>query len=151
MRCVKCQMLVQLLTSRRFFFPPPFFFAIFFFLSCCLKFCDMNPQWNGELYAAPNISPRLFGSVRRPILRYPPKKQRFSLTNVSWLLDTKKGAIIQETSLHIFCLQSIIENGRRAGKGHRISGDTAGSWFLKPAISLKKCWGGYRRMTQAQS
>ena len=20
--------------------------------------------------------------------------------------------------------------------------DTAGSWFLKPAISFKKCWGG---------
>ena len=31
----------------------------------------------------------------------PPKKQQFSLTNVSWLLDTKKGAI-QETSPYIF-------------------------------------------------
>ena len=34
------------------------------------------------------------------------------------------------------------------GKGQRISGVTAGSWFLKQAISFKKCWGGYRSKTQ---
>ena len=33
------------------------------------------------------------------------------------------------------------------GKGRRSSGDTAGSWFQKPAIYSKKCWGGYRRTT----
>ena len=32
-------------------------------------------------------------------------------------------------------------------EGHRILGDTAVSWFQKPAISLKICWGGNRRAT----
>ena len=31
----------------------------------------------------------------------------------------------------------------RGCQEHHIAGDTAGSWFSKPAISLKKCWGGY--------
>ena len=30
-------------------------------------------------------------------------------------------------------------------KGHRISGDSVGSWFQKPAISSRKILGGYRR------
>ena len=33
------------------------------------------------------------------------------------------------------------------GKGHRILGDTADSWFQKQAISWKKSWEGYRRTT----
>ena len=33
----------------------------------------------------------------------PPKKQRFSLTNVSWLLDTKKDTVVEkERCPHIF-------------------------------------------------
>ena len=33
-------------------------------------------------------------------------------------------------------------------EGHRVSGDAAGrALVLKPAISFKKSWGGYRRTT----
>ena len=52
------------------------------------------------------------------------KKQRFSSTNVPWLLDRRKYAV--EKRLHVFsCLQRTTKRSpRRGGKGHRISGDT---------------------------
>ena len=37
----------------------------------------------------------------RLVQRFPPQSQRFSLPNVLWLLDTRKGAITK--ILHIFC------------------------------------------------
>ena len=37
------------------------------------------------------------------------------------------------------------------GKGHRISGYIYGRGLVsEPAISLKKSWGGYRKMTQVR-
>ena len=43
--------------------------------------------------------------------------------------------------------QGHIDRRPRGLEGHNISGDATGSWFLKPAISSKKRWGGYRRTT----
>ena len=63
------------------------------------------------------------------ILREPPRQnQQFSSRNVYWLLDTRKDAM-KKLSLYVFRLQRTTERSRRGGKGHHISGDTAGSWF----------------------
>ena len=51
----------------------------------------------------------------------------------------------------LVCKERPIERSRRGGQDHRIYGDTAGSWFQKPAISLKKSLGGYRSKTQYSS
>ena len=57
--------------------------------------------------------------------------------------------LYEKKASYIFfaCLQRIIERWGRGGKGHRVSGDTAGSWFKKPATSLENSWWGYRRTT----
>ena len=77
------------------------------------------------------------------------KSSDFSLTNASWLLDTRKGTTKRPilTRFFLFLLRTI-ERWRRGGKGKGISGDTAGSLVWKPAIALfKKSWvgvgGGY--------
>ena len=49
--------------------------------------------------------------------------------------------------VHFHVRKKTTERRRRCGNGHRISGDTAGSRFQKPAISLKKSWGGYCNTT----
>ena len=53
----------------------------------------------------------------------------------------------EASSKHFHVRKRYIERWRRGGKGHRISGDTAGRWFQQPAISCKKSSGGYRRTT----
>ena len=83
----------------------------------------------------------------------PPQNQRFSLTDVSWLLDLEEGRYYKN-SLHMFyCLQRttttttatatitttataillllllLSSDERRGVEGHRVSGGTAGSWF----------------------
>ena len=52
--------------------------------------------------------------------------------------------------IHTFsCVQRSIDRRRRGVERHRISGDTTGrALVLKPAISFKKSWWGYRRTTQ---
>ena len=71
----------------------------------------------------------------------PPKKtQLLSSTNVSWLLDMRKDAM--KKNHHIFsCLQRTIEQRRRDGKGHRMSGDKAGSWFQNRRFRQRNFWG----------
>ena len=85
----------------------------------------------------------------------PRQNHRFSLMNVSsssssWLLDTRKGTIEIENKVPIYFLvvQKAYRSMTLGCRGtHRISGGTTGELVLKPAISLKKSWGGYRRRT----
>ena len=59
----------------------------------------------------------------------PPQYERFSLSNVSWLLDTRKDTI-EKKVFHIFShVRRSNDQRRRGGKGHRISGDLSWSWF----------------------
>ena len=44
-------------------------------------------------------------------------------------------------------LRRSVERSRRGGKGHRVSGDTAESWFQNRRFRSRKVGGGYRRTT----
>ena len=75
-----------------------------------------------------------------------PKKRRFFLTNVSWLLDTRKGAM-KKSSSNIFMIAKVyriyrtMTPGRQWARYFRRCGRELAS---KPAISLQNSWGGYR-------
>ena len=64
------------------------------------------------------------GLTLRP---HPPKPAIF-LTNGSWLLDTRMNTRKNKKFFHILLCKGIIERWRRGGKGHHVSGDTAGTW-----------------------
>ena len=56
-----------------------------------------------------------------------------------------KERVVSERNLHtLSCLQKTI---RRDGKGQRISGDTAGSWFQNRRLRYRNVGGGYRSKT----
>ena len=57
----------------------------------------------------------------------PPQNQRFSLTNVSWLLDTRKGAN-KKLSPNVLLFAKDYRTMASGGgdKRHRISGDMTG-------------------------
>ena len=61
----------------------------------------------------------------------PPKNDTavFLKQPCSWLLNSRKDAL--RNAFHAFppLQQKVIGRWRRGGKGHRISGDTVGSWF----------------------
>ena len=58
----------------------------------------------------------------------------------------RKDTIKNKVSTHfLVCKGLSIDDVGEGVEGHRISGDTTGrALVLKPAISLKKSWGGYR-------
>ena len=76
----------------------------------------------------------------------PPSKQRFAVTNVSWLLDTKEVAI-KSRSLYIFLFardyRSMTSWWQGASQFRRYGRELVS----KPVISLKKSLGGYRNTT----
>ena len=58
--------------------------------------------------------------------------------------DTRKDTLLKKRHPYIFLCAKVYRSMTTGCRGiHRISGDTAGSWFWKPAISLKKSRGGY--------
>ena len=58
-----------------------------------------------------------------------PQDQRFSL-NVSWLLDTRKDIIEDKVSIYFLeCKGLSIDDVGEGVEGHRISGDSTGSWL----------------------
>ena len=60
----------------------------------------------------------------------PPRNRRDSLTNVSWLLDTKKDAVKKSiVKYFVVCKDLSNDDVGVGGKGHRIPGNPAGSWF----------------------
>ena len=67
----------------------------------------------------------------------PPKTCDFLTTNISWLLDMRKGAIMKKasstylSSRTFLCLQRPIDRRHRGGKGRRISGNTRQGAGLK--------------------
>ena len=73
------------------------------------------------------------------------KRQRLSSTNVSWLLDAREDTVEKQKGIHIIsCVQrSNDRRPRSACRGtpyfRRFDRDLG---YLKPAISLKKSWGG---------
>ena len=77
----------------------------------------------------------------------PPQNQRFSLSNVSWLLDKDKIENKVSTYFPFLCA-----NGYRSMasgcRGTPCFGRYDRELVLKPAISLKKSWGGYPRTTR---
>ena len=69
----------------------------------------------------------------------PPKKQRYFNEHFMAGLGTRNDAMTKWLS------QRFIERWRRAGKGHRISRDTAVSWFPHRRFRSKISWSGYHR------
>ena len=63
-----------------------------------------------------------------PTMIAPPKKQRSSLTNVSWLHDTTEGWLYEKRILMYFLARIKLSNDDvgEGGNEHRISGDKAG-------------------------
>lgn len=68
----------------------------------------------------------------------PLKKQRFSLTDVSWLLGTKKDAMTKLSSQNVLFARGLSnDDDVGGGKGHRISGDRYGRELVSnPVIWL---------------
>ena len=60
----------------------------------------------------------------------PPQHPRFSLTKVSWLLDTRKDAVKNTVFAYFLVCKGRSNDDVRGGKGHRFfAGDTTGGWF----------------------
>ena len=76
----------------------------------------------------------------------PPPNQRFSLTNVLWLLDTRKDAR-KIISSCIFLFPKDYQTMTSGWQGAPYFSRYGQELVSKPAISLKKSWGGYRRTT----
>ena len=80
----------------------------------------------------------------------PPRNQRYSLTNVSWLLDTRKDTIEAKVSIRFLvskAYRSTTSGCRGTSYLRRYDREVL---VLKPAILLKKSWGGgYRRTSHA--
>ena len=74
-----------------------------------------------------------------------PQNQRFSWTNVSWLLDTRKGIIENKVSMLFLVCKRPIDRWRRGCHGTAYFRKYDRELVLKPSISLKESWGGYRR------
>ena len=81
----------------------------------------------------------------------PPQNQRLPWTSVSKLRGKRKDAMKKNMPSHTVLCLYILEDDQTmtsgGGRGRRISGDTAGSWFQNRRFSLKKSWGGYRSKT----
>ena len=83
----------------------------------------------------------------------PPPNQRFSLTNVSRPLDTRKDGTPLTKFFHMFsCFAKkglSNDDPSRCQWTSPFSEDTAGSWFQNKTgdFSLKKTYGGYRGRT----
>ena len=122
--------------------------------------CAMGPpNLNEKINTVAVPERRLFGNGETDFTISPPKKQQFSLTNVSsssssssssWLLDTRRDAT-KSISSHMFlfakdCDRPITSEWQRAPYLRRCGRGL----ISKPTISVKKSWGGYRRMTREQ-
>ena len=82
----------------------------------------------------------------------PSQNQRFSSSNVSRLLDTRKDAptltlhLDYDIFIHFLVREGLSNDDVRDGKGHRISGHSGLEELVsKPTISLEKRCGDYRR------
>ena len=76
----------------------------------------------------------------------PPPNQRYCLTNVLWLLDTRKDTLLEKKYPYVFWSAKVyrsMTSGLVSRDTHRISVDTTGrALVLKSTIALKKSWGG---------
>ena len=85
----------------------------------------------------------------------PLQNQRFSLTDVSCLLDTRNGYYNIERKVSIYFL--VCKKVYRSTTSGRVSRDTAfqeirpGAGFETGDFVKKKRWGGYRRTTPGAS
>ena len=70
-----------------------------------------------------------------------PPNQRSSYTKVSWLFDTAKDTMNNLSSHIVLFANDYRTRRRRGGKGHRISGDTAGIWFQNRRFRSRKLGG----------
>ena len=77
----------------------------------------------------------------------PPKIRRFSSTNVSWLLDTRKDTIENKVSIYFVVRKGLSIDMTSGCRGTPYLRRYDREPVLKPAILLKKSWRGYRRTT----
>ena len=71
------------------------------------------------------------------------------LTNVSWLVDTRKDAM-KKPSSHNFMFAKVYRTMTSGWQGPPYFGRYGRELVSKPAISLKKSWVGYRRTTHVR-
>ena len=107
----------------------------------CNFYAIMNGQWNV-------VRPKARGMELHMGLP-PPENRRFSSTNVSssWLIDTRKDAM-KKTSSNISWFAEDYQRMTAGWQGASYNRKYDRELILKPAISLKKIWGGYRRRTR---
>ena len=80
----------------------------------------------------------------------PPPNQRFSLTNVSWLLNTRKNGT-KTISLQKFLFANDYQTITSRWHGAPYSRICGRALVSKRAISLKKSWEDYRRTTHTKN
>ena len=81
----------------------------------------------------------------------PPPNQRFSLKSnfLSWLLDTRKDAIDKKkVSIHFLVCRDLSIDDVKVSRDTVFQEMRPVELVLKPAISLKKSWRGYRGTTR---
>ena len=106
-------------------------------------------EWRGLLNTV--LSKKTVESRTAYTIAPPPKKKRrYSLTNVSWLVDRHEERCCEKKHPHkisCFCkgLSNAMTSGRQGSPYFRRHGRELVS---KPAISVKKSWVGYRRTTR---
>ena len=71
----------------------------------------------------------IFQGMTDSTIHSTPKKQRLSLTNVLWLLDTRTDGMKIKSSYFLLVCKGLSNDDVGGSKGRRIPGDTAGSWF----------------------
>ena len=108
----------------------------FFFFRVILSF--FLPRAHGISHPI-RINSSVVCSTDSTIAIAPPKNQRFSLTEVSWALDTREDAM-KQISYYVFSIAKgySIERWRLGGKGRPIPGDTAGSWCQNRRFRQRK-------------
>ena len=80
----------------------------------------------------------------------PPRNQRVSLTNVSWLLDTGKDDMKSTIATYFLVGKGLSKDDVGGARGIVFQEIGPGELVSKPEILFKKCWGGYRRTTRQQ-
>ena len=107
----------------------------------------LTPVSPPNVLLLPLAGVRTTGLILR-MMALPPKKQRFSLTNVSWLLGTKEGCNEKNVFVYVFVCKEL--SGDDVGVARAaVFQEIRQEMVSKPAISSKKSWGGYRRTTHS--
>ena len=85
------------------------------------------------------------------ILREPPPKTAIFFNERFMAARHKEGCYLRNASVHFFVGKTLPNNDVEVGQGIAHLRRYGRELVSKPAISLKKCWGGYRSKTHVPS